>query len=61
MTKAIGAVEIKRQRGKLTVQGLSKTPRGQRFIAGTVNLEAKSMADENFKAQVKAAIKALYD
>lgn len=57
MANRIGTIEVRRQRGKLTVQGLGKTNRGQRFIQQTVEIDAKSMADKEFKEQMAAAVK----
>lgn len=52
----IGAVEIKRSKGKLTLQGLGKTPRGQKFLAASVEIEAKGMDDPKFKAELAKAM-----
>lgn len=56
MAKGIGTVQIRRQRGKLVVQGLGQTPRGQRFIRSTEDLKAPTMASKDFKDEVSVAI-----
>lgn len=57
MTSGIGTVEVKRQRGKLVVQGLGKTPRGQKFIRETTELKASKLTSPEFKAEMAAAVK----
>lgn len=56
MAVGIGTIQVKRERGKLVVQGLGKTPRGQKFIKDTEVLGVKSPADPDFKTQLGAAV-----
>ena len=60
MGHGIAAVQVKRSQGILVVQGLGKTPRGQKFLRGVVPLQVKSMSDPEFKSQLAAAIEKLY-
>lgn len=60
MAKGIGTVEIRVQHGKLTVVGLGKTPRGQRYIKESIPLEAKDMFDPNFKTELAEAVEKLF-
>lgn len=60
MASGIGTVQVKRERGKLVVQGLGKTPRGQNFIKQTVVLSAKNIADPAFKSQMATAVAEMF-
>lgn len=61
MAKGIAQVVVRRQRGKLNVQGLGQTPRGQSYIKKSVVIEAATMADKNFKAELSDALKELFE
>lgn len=56
MKPGIGAVEVRKQHGKIIVQGLGKTARGQRYIKTTVPIDAESMSDRKFKQELAAAV-----
>ncbi len=56
MANGIGTVHVRRQRGKLVVQGDGKTPRGQSYIKETDALTASSMSDPAFKGQMGQAV-----
>lgn len=56
MTHHSSAVEVRRSRGVLVVNGLGKTPRGQRFIAKQVKLKATDMGSKEFKSELAAAV-----
>lgn len=56
MAFGIGTVQVKRDHGTLVVQGLGKTPRGQKFIRATEPLAVKKMSDPDFKANLKTAV-----
>lgn len=60
MTHPIGTVVVRRQRGKLIVEGQGRTPRGQKFIANQVELADHDMADPKFKDDLKAAVDKLF-
>lgn len=60
MGHGISTVQVKRSKGILVVQGLGKTPRGQKFIRGLVPLKVKSMSDPEFKSELAAAVEKLY-
>lgn len=57
MASNIGKVEVKRERGKLVVQGSGETPRGKAFIRSTVVLAAERTTDPAFKEEISAAVK----
>lgn len=59
MAAGIGTVEIKKQRGKMNVLGLGKTPRGQRYIKQAIIIEASQKDRERFDAEVTAAVEKL--
>lgn len=60
MTNGIAMVEVKKQRGKLVVQAIGTTPRGQKFLGEAVVLTAPSIAAPNFKSEMAAAVEKLY-
>lgn len=60
MAAGIGTVEVKRSRGKMVVQGLGKTPRGQNFIKQRKELSAKTPADPAFKSELKTAVTEMF-
>ncbi len=60
MASGIGRVQVKRSRGKLVVQGLGKTPRGQNYVKVVEQLDVKSTADPKFKGNLKAAIARMF-
>lgn len=57
MANGIGTVQVKRERGKLVVQGLGATPRGQKYVKENVVLVAPHMSSPNFKGQLSTAVK----
>lgn len=56
MASSINTIHVKRQRGKLVVQGDGRTVKGKRYIVQTVELTAKTPADPNFKSELAAAV-----
>lgn len=56
MTHHSGAIEIRKQRGRLVVNGIGRTPRGQKFIAKQVKLTVKDMGDPAFKSEMASAV-----
>lgn len=60
MAKGIGTIAVKRQRGKLTVMGLGKTPRGQNFIKDSVEIHSPSTRSPDFKEKLSAAVEKLF-
>lgn len=56
MVAGIGTVVVRRQRGKLTVQGMGQTPRGQRFIRSAAEINVKQMSDPDFKDELATAV-----
>lgn len=60
MAKGIAQVQVKRQRGKLNVQALGETPRGQRYLKKSIAIDAPKMGDKKFKEQLPAAVEALF-
>lgn len=57
MSNGIATIQVKRQRGIVTVQGLGRTNRGQKFIKGNTGLSAVSFADPKFKGELLVAVK----
>lgn len=60
MASGIGTVEVKRARGKLVVQGLGKTPRGQNFIKQTTALGVRRMHESAFKDELARAVAEMF-
>lgn len=49
-------IHVRRQRGKLVVQGQGKTPRGTKFIRKEVPVKATKMSDPEFKGELLKAV-----
>ncbi len=60
MAQQYASVRVRKERGKMTVQGIGKTNKGQTYVKKAIQLEATSMADPQFKAQMRAAVEKLY-
>lgn len=60
MTVGIAQIHVKRQRGKLVVQGMGQTPRGQKYIKRSEDIAAPKMTDKEFKAELATAVAKLY-
>lgn len=56
MKPGIAAVEVRRKRNKLIVQGLGKTGRGQRYIQMSLPMESAKMGALKFKEELTAAV-----
>lgn len=56
MTSGIADIHVKVQRKKLTVMGMGKTNRGQRYIRASKDLAVEKMSDEKFKAELATAV-----
>lgn len=59
MKKGVNIVQVRRQRGKVTVQTLGRTTRGTKFILDEAELECKSPADKDFKKELATAVEQL--
>ena len=60
MSETYGTVEVKRTRGKMTIIGLGRTGRGQRYIKKVVPTEATTPTDPKFKAEQATAVAKLF-
>lgn len=56
MAAGIGTIQVKREHGVLVVQGLGKTPRGQKFIRRTTPLKSKNITSKGFKSEMRTAV-----
>ncbi len=56
MGKGIAAIHVRRSHKKVIVQAIGQTPRGQSYLKQAVTLDVRSIADENFKVELAAAI-----
>lgn len=61
MTNGIATVELKRMRGKLTVIGNGRTPRGRKYIKHAIPIKATRTSDKLFKSQMEAAVIAMFE
>lgn len=59
MARQFGTIEVKKQRGKMVVQGNQSTPRGTKFLAGHEQIHAHSTSDPKFKGELKKAVEKL--
>lgn len=60
MATTITAVDVRKERGVITVIAMGQTARGQRVILKTIPLKVTSMTSPDFKGQMDAALKQLY-
>lgn len=60
MSKGIASVHVRRQRGRLVVQGQGQTPRGQRFIRDTKELRVQKVSDKDFKTEMATAVDEIF-
>jgi hypothetical protein len=56
MSKGIASVHVRNVRGKLSVEAMGQTPRGQKYIKDEDVLATPKMADPKFKGELAAAI-----
>ena len=56
MANGIGTVEVRRERGKVIVQGKGRTPRGTQYIKSKQALDVKRVSDPGFKEELAAAV-----
>lgn len=61
MAVGIGRVEVKSTRGKLELQGLGQTPKGQKFVRKTVPINSKGPSEKGFKNALELAVKELLE
>jgi len=52
---------IKKTRGKIAVQAMGQTPRGQAYIKAATLLNVTSITDPKFKKEMAAAVAKLLD
>lgn len=55
-----GTVQMKRKHGRLEIQSLGRTPRGQQFLRRSIPIDSKSPADPDFKPQLRQAVEAIF-
>lgn len=56
MAHGIAQIHVRTSRGKLIVQAMGQTGRGQSYLKEAVELTAKTPADPNFKSELAAAV-----
>lgn len=61
MKPRILSVEIRKKRAGLLLQGIGRTPRGQKFLIAEEALKEKSSKEKDFKGDVKTAVKKMFD
>lgn len=61
MKPRILSVEIRKKRHGLILQGIGRTPRGQKFLIAEVALKEKSSKEKDFKGDVKTAVNKMLD
>lgn len=59
MGHGIAAIEVKRQRGVMVVNGLGRTPRGQKYIKKSIPIEDTKGDTKKLKAEIARAVKEL--
>ena len=61
MSKGIGSVQVKKQRGKPTLFVYGQTPRGQLYIKGHKEINASESDRKKFKAQIGQLVMAFFE
>ena len=56
MSAGIGTIEVKKKGKTLVIQGLGRTPRGQKYIKKHVPMNAKSTKDPGFKDEMSTIL-----
>lgn len=56
MARGISQIHVHKNRGKITVQAMGVTARGQRYLKEGIPLVAKKMSDPAFKEELKTAV-----
>ena len=56
MANKYTSLHVRKQHGKLTLLGMGRTNRGQKYIKATEEFEVSSMADKKFKSELSAKI-----
>lgn len=57
----VAKVRLTRERGRLVLQALKHTARGQSYIAAFTVLDALAVDDENFKTELPLAFERLFN
>ena len=58
--QGIHQVEVRRERGRMTVQAIGRTDRGVKYRKQTLRLDAKTTADPRFKQEQEDAVAYLF-
>jgi hypothetical protein len=61
MANKFASVEVRMERGKLVLNGMGRTNRGQKYIKKQAPIDAKQMGDENYKPALKTALAKLFE
>lgn len=56
MRSGVSGLRFKKERGRMVVQTLGRTARGQRYIKETIEIEAAGPGDPKFKGELSAAV-----
>ncbi len=56
MRSGVSGIRFKKERGKMVVQALGRTARGQRYIKQTIEIKAAGPTDPAFKGELSAAV-----
>lgn len=61
MASRAAQIEVRRERGKVTVLAVGRTGRGVKYIKGRKTLACPSIGDKNFKGEMATAVKELLE
>lgn len=56
MATGIATIHVRRRRKKVSVIGMGRSPRGQKFVRQIIELQVESLDDPKFKEQMQAAV-----
>lgn len=56
MPNNVNTIEMRKQRGHLTVTSIGRTPRGTKYLKQSIQLKATSPSDPDFKDELAVAV-----
>lgn len=59
MASGVATIRVRGKRGRMYVQAMGRTARGIKYVKDTVEINAKSTSDPNFKSELAAAVEKL--
>jgi hypothetical protein len=55
-----GTVQVRRERGRLVVQGFGRTDRGRKYLKATSVIDAPNIGESGFKSALATSVKIIF-